>query len=263
MSKTLGIIAAFALAATALLALKNKGAYQNELAKIKTEQQREESTKGELADEKKRVADAEEAKDDYNAKDEVAQGKLEDATEKLAGAQRTVASLEEEFNANEVKIAESSAILESLPNPKELVPKVTSMRTELAALKDDIVVQESRLSSLTTKEDGLKSKVSAVRDVISLQSSGDSYPSMRARISSIYPDLGFVILNAGDKQGVVSGSILDVMRDSEVIGKLKVTAVEAGKSTANIVLDSVQLGNSLQTGDSVVAESKKSIVSFQ
>ena len=61
---------------------------------------------------------------------------------------------------------------------------------------------------------------------------------------------------AGDAQGVVTDSILDVMRGDEVIGKLKVTAVEEGRSSADIVLDSVAVGTTLQSGDTVVAERK-------
>ena len=77
---------------------------------------------------------------------------------------------------------------------------------------------------------------------------------MKTRISSIYRNWGFVILAAGDRQGVVTGSTLDVMRGGEVVAKLKVTAVEAGRASADIVLDSVAAQVTLRTGDTVVAQ---------
>ena len=77
---------------------------------------------------------------------------------------------------------------------------------------------------------------------------------MKTSITAIYKSLGFVTLGGGDKQGVVNGSTLDVIRNGEVVGKLKVTAVEAGRSAASIVLDSVTADTSLRTGDTVVAE---------
>ena len=42
-----------------------------------------------------------------------------------------------------------------------------------------------------------------------------------------------MILAGGDNEGVVPGSILDVVRAGEVIAKLRVTAVEAGRSAAD------------------------------
>ncbi len=45
-----------------------------------------------------------------------------------------------------------------------------------------------------------------------------------------------MILAGGDNEGVVPGSILDVVRAGEVIAKLRVTAVEAGRSAADIVM---------------------------
>lgn len=263
MSKTLGIIAAFTLAVTALLAFKNKEAYKEELANVEREAQRALSTQSELELEKARITSAEATAEGFNSQDETVKVELVEAADLISESKQELLTLEDDFNANEAKMVDTKSLLESLPNPEELVPKVTSMRTELAALNDDVAVRESKLANLVAKELGVTSEVTKVRSLIGLQSSGGSFPSMKTSISSVYPDLGFVVLNAGDKQGVVSGSILDVLRGGEVIGKLKVTAVEAGRSTANIVLDSVASGKHLHSGDVVVAEKKNSVASVQ
>ena len=96
-----------------------------------------------------------------------------------------------------------------------------------------------------------------MRNLIQLNTTGKSYPTLNTRISSIYRNWGFVILAAGDQQGVITGSTLDVVRGGEVVGKLKVTAVEAGRAAADIVLDSVAEGSSLRVGDKVTAEKEK------
>ena len=68
--------------------------------------------------------------------------------------------------------------------------------------------------------------------------------------------LGFVILAGGDNEGVVPGSMLNVVRAGKVIAKLRVTAVEAGRSAADIVVDSMSADTMLRAGDEVVAEEK-------
>ena len=55
----------------------------------------------------------------------------------------------------------------------------------------------------------------------------------------------------------MTGSTLNVVRGDQVIGKLKVTAVEAGRASADIVLDSVAAGTTLQIGDMVIADVPK------
>ena len=66
-----------------------------------------------------------------------------------------------------------------------------------------------------------------------------------------------MILAGGDNEGVVPGSMLDVVRAGEVIAKLRVTAVEAGRSAADIVVDSMSADTMLRAGDEVVAEEKQ------
>lgn len=263
MSKILGIIAAVVLAITALLAIKNKGAYEGKIDQYKAEQDRKEKTTKDLADEKQRIEDAKAKKEEYLAQKEVVESDLKEVIASFEAAEREVVSLEQDFKANEVQITEANGILQELPNPRDLVPKVKRMRGELSELNGDISTQEARLANLTEHEQSLKSSISKVRDLIGLQSSGASFPTMHAHISSIYPNLGFVTISAGDRQGVVTGSTLDVVRGGEVIGKLKVTAVEAGRASADIILNSVADDVTIRPHDTVRAEVKNSLASAQ
>ena len=77
------------------------------------------------------------------------------------------------------------------------------------------------------------------------------------RISSIFPAYGFVTLPVGNSAGVVSGSSLDVVRDGEVVARLRVSSVEAGRSAAEIVPDSLAQDTVLMVGDRVVPSAAK------
>ncbi len=256
MSKVFGTIAAVILAFSAFVAWKNQVAYKKQIETLHTSQNVEKSTKRDLAKAQKRLKDAEEAKTRHIAKKVEVDKELEVAVVALAKAEKVVVALEEEYKNKETEIANADEILKGLPNPKELVPKVKGMRSDLAEATSAIATEEAKLANLTRQDKTGKERIKAIRELMRLQTSGESFPNLSTRISSVYRSWGFVILSAGDKQGVVSGSILNVMRDGEVIGKLKVTAVESGRSAADIVLDSVPEGISLHSGDKVVAAHK-------
>ncbi|MCP5534967.1 MAG: hypothetical protein H7A51_01900 [Akkermansiaceae bacterium] len=254
MSKVFGTIAAVFLAASAFVAWKNQEAYKGEIKTYQTEQAEEKSTIKELNKQQTRLADADAAKQGYITKTAEVQTKLDGVNADLEKAKEVVDGLKEDHKNKEAEIANANDILKDLPNPKELVPKIKRMRSELAEATSGIATEEARLANLTRQDQNGKQRIKETRELIRLQTTGKSFPTLKTRISSIYRNWGFVILSAGDKQGVVSGSTLDVMRGGEVVGKLKVTAVEAGRASADIILDSVAEGTTLQAGDTVVAE---------
>ena len=256
MGKIFGIIAAVILAISAFVAWKNQVAYEKEIARFHTEQAEEKSTTEELKKEQQRLKDAEEARDNYLAKNEEAKTILGSARKSYAEAQQEANALSETHKGKEAQIAAAKDILKDLPNPDDLVPKVKRMQGQVAEAENGIATEEAQLANLARQEKDGKVRMESLRQVVNDYTSGNSLASMKTRISSIYRNWGFVILDGGDRQGVVSGSTLDVMRNGEVIGKLVVTAVESGRAAADIIADSLG-GTLLQSGDMVVAERKE------
>ncbi len=254
MSTVFGSIAAVLLAIAAFVAFKNKEAYQGEIDINKTALKLQTSTEKELGEEQERLTSAEAEKEEKIATAKVVQGELEEATANFEAAEKSVTTFKSEHAANELEMAAGDETLKELPNPSDLIPKVKRMRTELSAAASEIDSSKATLANLLQRSENAENRIASIRNLIDLQSTGKSFPTLRTKISSVYRNWGFVILSAGDKQGVVSGSNLDVLRGNELIGKLKVTAVESGRASADIILDSVAEGVTLQAGDSVVAE---------
>lgn len=254
MSKIFGTLAAVLLAVAAFVAFKNKEAKAEEINTFNASKKLEASRTKEFNKQTKRRNDADDLRQQYAEEAGQVEEQLATANEAYQKAKKEVADLKSEFASKEQEVAEANDILKELPDPKELVPKIKRMRSELAEATNNIESEKSRLANLVELDKNGKTRIKGTRELISLQSSGKSFPTLKTRISSIYRNWGFVILAAGDRQGVVSGSTLDVLRGGEVIGKLKVTAVEAGRASADIILDSVAAGTTLQAGDAVVAE---------
>lgn len=257
MSKIFGTLTAVLLAVSGFIHWKNVEAKKAEDTVYQTSQDAERSTTKDLTKHTNHLNAADTERKEKLTKATEIEKKLATVSSDYEKAKKVVEDLKADHAAKEIEIAKADDVLKDLPDPKELIPKVKRMRSELVEATDSIATEEARLSNLTQLDKSGKTRLKGTRELIALQSNGKSFPTMRTRISSVYRNWGFVILAAGDRQGVVTGSILDVVRGGEVIAKLKVTAVEAGRASADIVLDSVAAGTTIQAGDSVVAEREK------
>ncbi|MFZ4682066.1 MAG: hypothetical protein ACOYMS_06170 [Terrimicrobiaceae bacterium] len=75
---------------------------------------------------------------------------------------------------------------------------------------------------------------------------------LEGRILAVNPAWNFVVLNLGDKNGVVNNTELLVKRGTQLLGKVRVTSVEPSTSIADIVANSVPQGTTISPGDNVI-----------
>ncbi|MFC4993042.1 hypothetical protein [Rubritalea tangerina] len=193
-------------------------------------------------------------KDETLEADKAEQEKLTTVSDEIAAINSDISAKESAVSANESKIASNDDILKGLPDPDVLVPQITATKNKIATLKSDIATDEEKLSNMKQREESTKALAANKRNVIEYQTNGKSLPSLSTSISSVYRNWGFVTLSGGNAQGVVPGSILDVLRNGEVIAKLKVTAVEQNRAAADIIPDAMPVTVAVRSGDRVVAE---------
>jgi len=179
---------------------------------------------------------------------------LEAIVKEIASLESDISEKEGVISAKEKQITTNNDVLEGLPNPDVLVPQITATKNKIAQLKSDIESDEASLADLTQRGERIIALAARKRSVVESQNSGKSLPSLSTSVQSVYRNWGFVTLNGGNAQGVVPGSILDVLRNGEVVAKLKVTAVEQNRAAADIIPDALPATISLRSGDRVVAE---------
>ena len=137
-------------------------------------------------------------------------------------------------------IAGSSAPAEATSDQQA---QLAEQQTLITKLQGDLDSARSQLSSLTKeKQDRLHQRM---RNGLS------------GRILAVNPAWNFVVLNLGDKNGVVSNAELLVKRGTQLIGKVRVTSVEPSTSIADIVANSVPQGATISPGDDVIYQSVK------
>jgi len=256
MSKIIGIIAAAVLVIAAFVAFKNQQAYGKEIDNFRSAQAEKKDTIQRLEDQQKRFKEAEEGKAALTLNLVERGKKLATAIRDYDDLKKEVSSLKESHSIKEEQIATAEDILKGLPEPDDLIPKLKRLRNQLMEAEEGTANEVDRVKKLTQQDQDAKQKIQSLSQVIDGYSMGRSLMSLKTSISAIYSGWGFVILAGGDNEGVVPGSMLNVVRAGEVIAKLRVTAVEAGRSAADIVVDSMSADTMLRAGDEVVAEEK-------
>lgn len=250
MANIFAILTAVLLAASAFLALKNKGAYSQEIDERKIAENRLSTTQTKLADlQEKRdttIADKKETMESTVSLRE----QEEQQTSRNAAAKNDIAAKRKQSEQQAAEIAEIREKTADAGEIKELAGKIKRLQEEITGLEDEKASKETDRTNLLALRTSTQNTVSAFNEETRKISSKKSYGN--ARISSIYGPWGFVTLSAGATGGIVSGSTLNVVRGGEAVAELRVRSVESNRASADVVPNSMGEDVTLMVGDRVV-----------
>ena len=256
MANVFGILTAIVLAIAAFVAYQNKAAYATEITNFLVE-------KGKLEESQKRLKIAQDHYADTLAKrtgvdEEVVKLWGVESAQKKTNAELTqqIADKTAKSDSNKGKLDEIREKTAKIGDIQELASKMRSINTELEELAQSITGTEAKLANLTAQNNQSEKQADAMKKKFEIISSGQSLPTLKTQIRSIYPTWGFVTLACGNRGGVVTHSTLDVVRDGSTIAKLLVTAVETNSASASIIPDSVAQDVTLMVGDRVIPSVK-------
>jgi len=138
----------------------------------------------------------------------------------------------------------------------DLEAKVNSTAKPTAAPSDDLKRQLEEKDILTTslqsKLKDQESQLTALKEREAQRRSKSMRSGLEGRILAVNPSWNFVVLSLGDRNGVVNNAEMLIKRGSQLIGKVRITSVEPSTSIADIVVNSVRVGLSVQPGDTVI-----------
>ncbi|HBE97344.1 MAG TPA: hypothetical protein DDW68_09250 [Verrucomicrobiales bacterium] len=252
MAPTFGSLAALILLFAAFVANKNKEAIEEANSLIAQEDKkfdRQTTTYDGLVSDidglvtDKKDADASREAKQIDLDKQLAENKATEA--ELASKKAEAASIEEEVASAEDK-------LKTVGDPRDLAPKIEALKMAVAGMEDDVALINAQVSKLLSDKKTTDSQATELKRVLSYRTKGMSQPTLRTRINSVFRNYGFVTLAGGDGAGVVAGSKLSVLNNGEEIAQLRVTAVEANSSSANIIPSSLKGDTSISIGDVVV-----------
>ena len=256
MANVFGILSAIVLAIAAFVAVKNKEAYQTEISERQTSERNLKTSQERLKTAQETLASTKTSRSETEAEVATLTTQKADQEKVNNDLKSSIETKRSETESNKSKLDDIRQKLASVGDIEELAGKIKQMGTEIEELRQSVTSNEAKLANLTSENQEVESRISGLNQESTFVSRSESFPTLKTRISAIYPTWGFVTLAAGNTSGVVTSSPLNVVRDGEVIAKLLVTAVEANTASASIVPDSVGQDVVLMVGDQVVPGEK-------
>jgi predicted nuclease with TOPRIM domain len=252
MAKVFGILTAILLAISAYVAFKSQAAYESTIASSVTEKDKLAKAEAKLKATQEKLAAL--PIENAGVEEEIATLKTEETTQTKTNASLTaqVQPLTEKIAADKAKLDEFREKTKDTGNVQELASKLRATSAELEELSQSIATGEAKLANLTAQNTSSEKQVTSVKSTLETFSAGNSLPTLKTSIRTIYPNWGFVTLASGNNAGVVASSTLNVVRDGTTVAQLLVTAVESNSASASIVPGSLSGDATLMVGDLVV-----------
>jgi hypothetical protein len=159
-------------------------------------------------------------------------------TGQLQQVQARVARLEEQ-------IREIGSVDELLATAQGLESGIQESDATIASRQQTLAIATNRLADLT-------STIRNYQELEGRQRSGRLTDDFQARIASVVPTWGFVILDRGNLAGAYTNATLDVRRGNETVGKLRIGNVEQQVAFADVLPGTFAEGDTPRQGDLVV-----------
>ncbi|MCS7064472.1 MAG: hypothetical protein NZM04_10640 [Methylacidiphilales bacterium] len=161
---------------------------------------------------------------------------LNEATEKLSSLEKELVQTKEKMALAEAKLAEVNRTLgEKSEEARAATEKLEALQAERKIIDEQLAAAQKEINRLN--------------DLIRRKPDKKLPPGISGRIVNVNKNWGFVVLNIGDKDGLIPGGELIVYRGKEYIGKLRVTSTEAKTAVADIIPDATR--GEIQIGDEV------------
>lgn len=201
--------------------------------------------------ETKAKADSKKAKDelDKTSKELADKSTALDATAaKLGEQQKRADQLAEDLTTTQKQRNEAQQGLAAFTATGVKVEEIIRQRDLLAkaAGERDTYIAENKILNRNI----LQLKNELARYVGPVDQETPLPPGLKGKILAVDPKYNFVVLNIGEKQGVLENGKLLVNRDGKLIAKVRITKVEPERSIANVIPEWQQ--SEIMEGDQVL-----------
>ncbi|MGJ8671944.1 hypothetical protein [Rubritalea sp.] len=254
MEKIFGILTAVVLVLSVWIGYKNSSKLDDQKEALQSEEARMTNNETEQKDVKAKIKGEQSEIESLEAQNQTANTELTSLQGDIDELKSQVTAKKAELQTVDGKLAASKELREQISDSEDLIQQVQSNQNKIAQLKADIETEKSSLENVVQSAEQAESVLSAKTEIVEHRASGKSSPSLSTTVRGVYGTWGFVTLNGGNAQGVTPGSILDVLRNGEVVAKLKVTTVERNRSAADVIQGDYGASVALRSGDRVVAE---------
>ena len=191
----------------------------------------------------------------------VAKAQADAAAQDVSAAKAGLAAAQQELEAQKAKVATLTAdnqtlseqVKKSGETPKVAVeapkttedPRLKELETQLAESKVNLQTQMAKVTEVEAKVKPLEEELAHYKGQARAK-------GLEGQILAFNPAYNFVVLNLGDRHGVVLNSQVVIFRGNRMVARAKVSSVEPSSSIANILPGSGPRDFRVMPGDRAV-----------
>jgi len=183
------------------------------------------------------------------------ESRIASAEAELVKIQTQKSDLQGKLQANEAQIAELQKHVQEMTqtsaNPNPGAPSVAELQAQLDDARKQLESAEHEKTFIAEKL-GPTREPSRGPEVMVQRHEPSFHPSIRGTVLAVNQAYNFVVLNLGNRQGLEPNAEMLVLRDTTIIGKIRISSVEPATSIGDILGNSLARGVQVQPGDTVI-----------
>jgi len=227
-------------------------ALQNEVAAAKNQRETAERQRQTTA---KSIKDRETKIAGELAKVSENESRIASAEAELVKTQTEKSDLQGKLQANEAQIAELQKHIDEMnknsANPNPGAPSVAELQAQLDDARKQLEGAEHEKTFIAERL-GPTREQSRSPEVMVQRREPSFHPSVRGTVLAVNQAYNFVVLNLGNRQGLEPNAEMLVVRETTVIGKIRISSVEPATAIGDILGNSLARGVQVQPGDTVI-----------
>jgi hypothetical protein len=239
--------------AAAAIGFVNKSKLSTTREQLASSEQEGQKKAAAIEQAQKSLKDAKGSLETVTAEKDQTAAQLETVKSAAEKSKSQVADLTTQLGTKDSEITKLTADIQA---KEAQIQTLTVAPTEVAAPSPDqqVLIQEKEalITKLQGDLDSSRVQLEDLRKKNADRMALKMRNGLEGRILAVNQAWNFVVLNLGDRNGVVGNAEMLIKRGNQLVGKLRVTSVEPSTSIADIVASSVPRGVNIQPGDHVI-----------
>jgi hypothetical protein len=183
------------------------------------------------------------------------ESRIASAEVELVKTQTEKSDLQGKLQANEAQIAELQKHIDEMnknsANPNPGAPSVAELQAQLDDARKQLEGAEHEKTFIAERLGPTREQPRAP-EVMVQRREPSFHPSVRGTVLAVNQAYNFVVLNLGNRQGLEPNTEMLVLRETTIIGKIRISSVEPATAIGDILGNSLARGVQVQPGDTVI-----------
>ena len=183
------------------------------------------------------------------------ESRIASAEAELVKTQTEKSDLQGKLQSNEAQIVELQKHIDEMnknsANPNPGAPSVAELQAQLDDARKQLEGAEHEKTFIAERL-GPTREQSRAPEVMVQRREPSFHPSVRGTVLAVNQAYNFVVLNLGNRQGLQPNVEMLVLRETTIIGKIRISSVEPATAIGDILGNSLARGVQVQPGDTVI-----------